>query len=274
MLVHQKALDGNDKLTDGLVPHLPFPRDMEGWHWAMQLNQARAVAYGIEHYRSWSPRNAGTIVWQLNDCWPVTSWAAVDGDGRVKPLWHALRSAYADRLITVQPRDEGLAAILINDTDNDWAGELTLTRAGFDGAELGASRVEVSVAARSTSAFAIPADVARATAPEREVLAASLGGIRGLWHFTEDRDAALPAADLRVETTGDGADTVVSIVADGYVRDLAILADRLLPDAWADEGLLTLLPGERAEIRLHGVTADAASVAEVVRTANELVAGR
>lgn len=274
MLVHQKALDGNDKLTDGLVPHLPFPRDMGGWHWAMQLNQARAVAYGIEHYRSWSPRNAGTIVWQLNDCWPVTSWAAVDGDGRVKPLWHALRSAYADRLITVQPREEGLAAIVINDTDDDWGGELTLTRTGFDGAELGASRVEVSVAARSTSSFAIPADVAQATAPEREVVAARLGDIRGLWHFTEDRDAALPAADLRVETTADGADTVVSIVADGYVRDLAILADQLSPDAWADEGLLTLLPGERAEIRLHGVTTDAASVAEVVRTANELVAGR
>ena len=31
------------------------------------------------------------IVWQLNDCWPVTSWAAVDGDGRRKPLWYALR---------------------------------------------------------------------------------------------------------------------------------------------------------------------------------------
>ena len=46
----------------------------------------------------------GAIVWQLNDCWPVTSWAAVDGDGRRKPLWYALRDAYADRLLTVQPR--------------------------------------------------------------------------------------------------------------------------------------------------------------------------
>ena len=33
----------------------------------------------------------GTIVWQLNDCWPVTSWAAIDGDGRPKPLYYALR---------------------------------------------------------------------------------------------------------------------------------------------------------------------------------------
>ena len=45
----------------------------------------------------------GAIVWQLNDCWPVTSWSAVDGDGRLKPLWYALRHAFADRLLTIQP---------------------------------------------------------------------------------------------------------------------------------------------------------------------------
>jgi beta-mannosidase len=274
MLVHQKALDGNDKLTDGLVPHLPFPADMDGWHWAMQLNQARAVAYGIEHYRSWSPRNAGTVVWQLNDCWPVTSWAAVDGDGRIKPLWHAVRSAYADRLITVQPRDDGLAAILVNDTDEDWAGDLTLRRVAFDGGELEVTRVDVRVGRRSTSTVPIPTSIAQAAAPERELLEASLEGIRGLWHFTEDRDADLPRADVALLTRADGPDTIVSITARGYVRDAAILVDRLVPEAWAEEGLITLLPGETAEVRLHGIATDAHAVAAVLRTANELVAGR
>ena len=45
----------------------------------------------------------------------MTSWAAVDGDGRRKPLWYALRRAYADRLLTVQPRDGGLAVVAVND---------------------------------------------------------------------------------------------------------------------------------------------------------------
>ena len=45
MIAHQKATDGNDKLTDGLVAHLPLPDDTEDWHWAMSLNQANAVAY-------------------------------------------------------------------------------------------------------------------------------------------------------------------------------------------------------------------------------------
>ncbi|MEV4620120.1 hypothetical protein AB0J74_15610 [Asanoa sp. NPDC049573] len=38
------------------------------------------------------------------DCWPVTSWSAVDGAGRRKPMWHGPRRAYADRLLTLAAR--------------------------------------------------------------------------------------------------------------------------------------------------------------------------
>src|SRR3546814_17237422 len=110
MLVHQKATDGNEKLRRGLGEHLPEPHSFEDWHWTTQLNQARAVTFGIEHFRSLFPLNQGSIVWQINDCWPVVSWAAVDSLGHRKPLWHALRRVYAERLLTVQPREDGLIA--------------------------------------------------------------------------------------------------------------------------------------------------------------------
>ena len=49
MLVHQKAQDGNVKLIDGLVAHLPLPDDMADWHWAMSLNQGDR---GAARYRA------------------------------------------------------------------------------------------------------------------------------------------------------------------------------------------------------------------------------
>ncbi len=104
LLLHQKADDGNGKLARGLAPHLPEPHNIADWHYVTQLNQARAIVFGTEWFRSQSPTCMGTIVWQLNDCWPVTSWAAVDGFGRRKPLWHALRRANAPRLLTLVPR--------------------------------------------------------------------------------------------------------------------------------------------------------------------------
>ena len=274
MLIHQKAQDGNDKLTDGLVPHLPFPNTMEDWHWAMQLNQARAVAFGIEHYRSWSPRNAGTIVWQLNDCWPVTSWAAVDGDGRPKPLWHALRNAYADRLVTIQPRDAGLAIVLVNDTDELWSGELALRRVAFDGTALAAEAIEVSIPARETVTVAAPSTVTKPGQENREVLVATLDDVRGFWGYVEDRDAELPVAAVTIETEPAGEDTTVVLTADTYVRDLALLVDQIDPSAWCDEGLMTLLPGDSTSIRVHGAEVSADDIRRVLRSANDLVAGR
>jgi len=123
VLHHQKAEDGNAKLLRGLGDHLPRPVTYDDWHYLTQLNRARAVAFGIERFRSLAPHCMGTIVWQLNDCWPVTSWAAVDGDGRRKPLWYALRHVYADRLLTVQ----GDSVAVVNDGDEPWLGELVLT---------------------------------------------------------------------------------------------------------------------------------------------------
>ena len=34
------------------------------------------------------------VVWQLNDDWPVVSWALVDHAGIRKPVWYAVRQAY------------------------------------------------------------------------------------------------------------------------------------------------------------------------------------
>ena len=37
--------------------------------------QAEAIRYGVEHWRRNRGRCMGAIIWQLNDIWPVASWA-------------------------------------------------------------------------------------------------------------------------------------------------------------------------------------------------------
>ncbi|RPF20209.1 glycoside hydrolase family 2 protein [Myceligenerans xiligouense] len=251
MQVHQKAMEGNKKLTAGLVPHVPLPDDMEDWHWAMQWNQAVAVRTAVEHLRSWAPRCMGSVVWQLNDCWPVTSWAAVDGDERPKPLLYALAHAHADRLVTIQPRPAGsgahagMAAVVVNDSDEPWTGELVLRRLAYDGTELAEARSSFAAAPRGIATVPVPAAVATPGDTGSELIVASAGDVRGTWFFTEPRDSALAAPDLdaRVEPAGDGR-LAVRVTARNLVRDLTLLADKARPDAVADQALVTLLPGE------------------------------
>jgi beta-mannosidase len=99
----------------------------------------------------------GVIVWQLNDCWPVISWSAVDGDGRRKPLWYALRRAFAERLLTVQ---SGSTLVAFNDTGEAWRARITLARLNFEGGRLAEKTLELAVPARGAQRLALPESVA------------------------------------------------------------------------------------------------------------------
>ncbi len=274
MLVHQKGFKGNWNLTDGLTPHFRLPSEISAWHWAMALNQALAIRTAVEYFRSLAPHCTGSIVWQLNDCWPVTSWAAVDGYGRAKPLLHALRGAYADRLVTIQPNGDGLDVVVINDTDVSWTSHLAISRLDFHGAGLATETNRLSVAPRATERIPVPAGVASPGSAESELIRAEFGNAFGDWFFAEGRDSALaePRLETELDRTEDGY--TLTVVAHTLVRELTVLVDKVAPDASVDRALVTLMPGEQAAFRIVTdavITQEDIVSGEVLRSANQLV---
>jgi beta-mannosidase len=270
---HQKATDGDAKLRRGLDAHLPVPRDFDDWHYFTQLNQARAVTVGVEHFRSLRPLCMGSIVWQLNDCWPVTSWAAVDGDGRRKPLWFALRRIFADRLLTIQPRDNGLAVVAVNEARQPWLAEVSVTRLSLDGQPRAKSTLHIEVPAGAASTVPLGADLANPEDPRAELLLADVGGERTWWFFSSDRELAYPRAEYeaRVEPAPEGLRVIVT--AGTILRDLILYPDRLDPTATVDEAMVTLLPGESATFTVSTTAAlDPAllTVPPVLRCVNDI----
>ncbi|WP_371405537.1 glycoside hydrolase family 2 protein [Kribbella sp. NBC_00662] len=274
MLVHQKAFEGNLKLERGLGEHLPVWKDIDDWHWTTQLNQARAVAYGIEHFRSLFPLNTGAVVWQLNDNWPVVSWAAVDGHGIRKPLWYALKRVYADRLLTVQPREDELVVAAHNDTDDAWTTEVTVTRRSTarDGEVLARETFALEVPARSAVSNALPSSVAATSNPAGEYLEVrGADGASAYWYFVEDTSLELAADAFTVEvaSTPDGYD--VTVVATALAKDLAFFPDRLDPAARVDSCLITLSAGESHTFHVTGAKAPEWAGVPVLRSANDLL---
>ncbi len=243
---HQKQTGGDATLLARLDGHLPVPETFDDWHFATQLNQARAVRFGIEHFRSLRPVCSGTIVWQLNDCWPVISWSAVDGDGRLKPVWYALRRAYADRLLTIQPRGGGLALVAVNDSGTPWTDQVDVVRRAFAGGPLATATVALDVGPGGASTVALPGEVAVPGDPAAELIVAGDGPGRALWFFAEDVDLALPRPRYAVRARPAAEGYRVAVVARTLLRDLALFPDRLDPSAEVDDALVTLLPGESA----------------------------
>ncbi|PWD52083.1 beta-mannosidase [Serinibacter arcticus] len=272
-LVHQKAQDGNGKLDRGMAPHLGVPTDWEDWLWAGALNQARALRHAIDHYRSWWPRTAGAILWQLNDCWPVTSWSLIDSLERPKPAWYAVRRSFAPRLLTFVERDGALAVALAGDSDSVWRTELALRRESLAGDVVASATVGVEVAPRSVTVVPVPADVAALTDTSREVVTASADGLVEVHAAVEDVDLALDPAALSASVTATDDGYEVHLRAASLVRDVTLLADRVLRDAVVDDALLTLPAGATATLRVRtseSIDPEDLLRRDVLRSANDL----
>jgi beta-mannosidase len=275
-LLHQKAADGNGKLDRGLAPHLGVPDDFTDWHWATQLNQARAVTYAIDHYRRWWPRTAGAVVWQINDCWPVTSWAAIDSEERLKPLWYALRHAFTPQRLMVATGDDGVTVAALNDTDQPWTGDLEVSRQRLDGTVLASATLPVDAAARTVQPLVLPSDVATPGDRAAEVVVARLGSARSVHTFAPDVEMALDPDPLDVEVTATGDGYTVTVTARSLALDVSLMPDRVAADATVDDALITLPAGQSATFTVRtgarGAEKDLAA-APVLRTANDLRQG-
>ncbi len=250
VLHHQKAIDGNGKLGRGLAPHFgPAPSDVDAWHYLTQLNQVRAVRTGVEHWRSHWPHTGGTILWQLNDLWPGISWAAIDGAGRHKPLYFAVRDLYAARALTIRP--DGVVAVL-NDSPLPWTGTLRVDRRDATGPVRASVCVAVEAKPRSVALVTLPPGLISYEDPAAQLLVASLDGTRALWFPVRDQDFALddPGLAVDVDPVEHGLD--VRVQAAGLARDILLQPDRIHPRAVVDRGFVTLLPGESTTFHVRG----------------------
>ncbi|MBK9175919.1 MAG: hypothetical protein IPM46_06180 [Flavobacteriales bacterium] len=61
---------------------------------ASQWVQAKAYGMAIEAHMAARPHCMGTLLWQLNDCWPGPSWSIIDYEGNPKPAYHAVKEAF------------------------------------------------------------------------------------------------------------------------------------------------------------------------------------
>ena len=274
VLHHQKATTGNDKLLQGLEGWFPHPENFDDWLFVTQLNQARAIGFGIDHMRSHRPTCMGTIVWQLNDCWPVTSWAAIDGAGRKKPLWYALKHSYAPHLLTIQPRGDGLAAVAANDATLFWRVPFTVERFDFNGKLLAHHSVWRVLCDRfENTDIPIPSDVATPGDPQREFLRARLGDAEAWWFFEKDMELRYPHPRFDIQTVETSDGIAVTITAHTLLRDLCLFVDRINPNAEIDDMLVNLMPGENRVFRISGISKEAfeeADLSTVIRTANQV----
>ena len=103
---HQKNGEANCKIFTYIAGYFQYPKDLDSIAYISQILQLKAVQYGVEHWRRNRGRCMGSLYWQLNDCWPVASWASIDYYGRWKALHYGARRFYAPFIASAQEKEE------------------------------------------------------------------------------------------------------------------------------------------------------------------------
>jgi len=147
--------DGHRRLAVYLADNLRVGPTLADHVYATQFVQAEAMRVAYQDFRRrWQRPGAravgGALVWQLNDCWPVTSWALIDSSGTAKPAWHAVRRALSPLAVAVRLEAGQARLVVMNGGAQGVALTLQLRVFALDGRPLASARLDQQAPASSS----------------------------------------------------------------------------------------------------------------------------
>jgi beta-mannosidase len=142
---HQKNASGNSLMVGQMLDTFRLPRDFESLVYLSMALQAEGIRYGVEHWRRHMDRVAGTLYWQLNDCWPVASWSSLDYFGRWKALHYAARRFFAPVLLSVEDDGDRQTVHVTSDLTEPWRGTVRWSLETLQGEALDSGEEPVEV---------------------------------------------------------------------------------------------------------------------------------
>ena len=152
---HQKHARGTRQIDDFIQRYYPNvqPKDFEEYVHLSQLSQAYGMEIAIEAHRTAKPYNMGTLYWQLNDAWPVTSWSSIDYYGNPKVFYERLKTLYAPVLLSLDRKDYGV--FVTSDLMRSIDGTLSVAVCDLENHPLFEKKVEVKMEANENRKFAV-----------------------------------------------------------------------------------------------------------------------
>jgi beta-mannosidase len=256
MQAHQKNKGGNDRILTYMLREYREPKDFASFVYLSQVQQAEIIKIGAEHLRRQRPRTMGSLYWQLNDCWPVASWASIDYYGHWKALHYYARRFYDDVLVSPFLHDDRVDVYVVSDKLQPVSGTVHVRLLDFSGNVLLEQTKDVQIAAQSSGisftmdkpALAAKSDLRRSFLVfDLDVAGKKVS--RNLVFFDVTHNLELPAAP-KIETTlsKSAEDYTVTLQSSKLARNVFLSFGDL--ETQTSDNYLDLLPGEVVTVRV------------------------
>jgi beta-mannosidase len=256
MQAHQKNKGGNERILSYMLREYREPKDFESFVYLSQVQQAEIIKLGGEHLRRDRPRTMGSLYWQLNDCWPVASWASIDYYGRWKALQYYARRFYDDVLISPYLHDNQLDVYVVSDKQQPLAAKIRVRLLEFSGNTLLDQAQDVQIPALSSASYLKLAQDALAAKgdPRRSFAVTDLevGGqlvSRNLVFFDVTQHLDLPLAP-KIESSLTKAEGGYSLTLKSPVLARNVYVSFGDLDVTTSDNYIDLLPGEAITVKL------------------------
>ncbi len=244
---HQRSGTGNTRVLETMTRYFRVPADFGHFVYLSQVQQALAIQTAVQHWRRLQPLCMGTLYWQLNDLWPVCSWASLEYDGKWKLLHYAAKRFFAPALAAAFRDGDAVEAWLVNDGPAALRGTLEARVMDFSGRVLWRKRLPAVLragAAKRAGRWALT-DLSPDPAAAFLQLTLRAGGKtqETTLFFTEPKRCALGDSKIRHAVREVKGRLVVELEADKPAFFVSLDAQAL--KGRFDDNMVTLLPGEK-----------------------------
>ena len=237
---HQRNVGGNSRITEMFSRYFRLPEGFANFVYLSQVQQALAIKTAVEHWRHLRPTCLGTLYWQLNDNWPVCSWASLDYGGKWKLLHYVAKKFYAPVLVSTYQRKDGrLEVWLTNDQRTPIHGTVVADVRNFAGKLIRRYRLPARVVAGSAKLIR-KWNVADLIAdPATAFLQLTFNGATNTHFFTEYKRCELARPRIRIQARN-GHRVILRTDKPAFFVSLNATG---IPGEFTDN-CLTLLPGQ------------------------------
>jgi beta-mannosidase len=245
---HNKDANGPMRIAAYITRNVPLSTDFDAYVHASQTVQVEALTTAYVNWRRrWMGPGryalGGALVWQLNDCWPVISWAICDYYLRPKAAYYAVRRALAPIALGLARAERSTAVWAMNGALATRSLSLELRAINLDGGVLARELRRVTLApnaATELGTFDAQGDVIAARLLDGEAVVARFA----LWPEPL-KYVTLPDPGLTLTRTphngGESLRLDVARPAKAVVLDAG-------PDAELSDNGIDLMPGDPQDV--------------------------
>ena len=245
---HQRNPGGNTRVLSTMSMYFRIPPKFEDFVYMSQVQQGIAIKTAVEHWRHLRPVCMGTLYWQINDNWPVCSWASLDYKGKWKLLHYMAQRFYAPTIVSGFRRPDGKVEVwLTDDSLKVRDAKINVKVISFAGKEIFKETIKVktkSPGALLVKTYEISDYVKN---PEEAFMHLELDcdgkNFKNEVFFAEQKKSAIPMAAVKTNVKAEGQSFKLEIATDKAAFFVSANADGIKGEF--DDNCFTMLAGEK-----------------------------